>query len=430
MSLKTLFRFKRIGWFCGTAMATVMLSGCVNAEQGGAFPAQIPLEKPDREMSAAMHRMYDVWNPHEDHGNELYSNFKYQEAQGLKKSPNISRRDPSKVIRVNGKYYVWYTYRNSPIPVGPQKATDTVPSYDWDLADIWYATSKDGYTWEEQGPAVKRLPKPQYGWRSISTTDILVWKGKYYLYYQGFNEIPGKRSDRAAVTVASADSPDGPWTPHGEVVIDFGKEGEWDSAAIHDPYPVVFNDKIYIYYKGSPGRRKEGNIIRAQGVAMAENPLGPFTKSKLNPIINSGHEASVFPWKDGIAAIVSIDGPEKNTIQWSPDGENFEVKANIQMVPVAPGPFIPDVFASNGDGRGFTWGLSHVNYAGSGVQNNCGLLRFDCDLSLDVDREIFKRNNLRFTIDTYLQNGVALPKWLDKRIRSESKQIEKDTIVK
>ena len=65
------------------------------ASEQGAFPAQIPMEKPDRPLSAAMHRMYDQWNPHEDHGNELYSNFKYTDLKGLERSPNISRRDPS-----------------------------------------------------------------------------------------------------------------------------------------------------------------------------------------------------------------------------------------------------------------------------------------------------------------------------------------------
>ena len=30
------------------------------------FPAKLPLEKPDRELSASMERMYDIWNPHED----------------------------------------------------------------------------------------------------------------------------------------------------------------------------------------------------------------------------------------------------------------------------------------------------------------------------------------------------------------------------
>ena len=123
-----------------------------------AFPAKIPLEKPsDRKLSAATERMYDVWNPHEDRGNEFFSNFKYSRLEGFSREPNVSRRDPSKVIRVDDTYYVYYTCRRTEgPPAGPEKATDTIPSRDWDLAEIWYATSKDGFRWKEQGPAVKR----------------------------------------------------------------------------------------------------------------------------------------------------------------------------------------------------------------------------------------------------------------------------------
>ncbi|MCP5119790.1 MAG: family 43 glycosylhydrolase, partial [bacterium] len=248
---------------------------------GQPFPARIPLHKPaDRPLSAAVQRLYDVWNPHEDPANELYSNFKFSRLEGFSYAGNTSRRDPSKVLRINGAYYVWYTRRQTAAPpAGPRKATGAIPSFDWDLAEIWYATSKDGFTWKEQGPAVKRAPKPQYGWRSVSTPDVLAWGGKYYLYYQGFNAIPGLKGDRAAATVAAADSPEGPWRPLGKVVVDFGAEGEWDSNAIHDPYPLVYNGKIHLYYKGSPGKQGEGGtLVRAQGVAIADHPLGPFTK--------------------------------------------------------------------------------------------------------------------------------------------------------
>ena len=117
--------------------------------------------------------------------------------------------------------------------------------------------SRDGWTWvEDKVPAVKRLPKPQNGWRSISTLDILIWNKKYYLYYQAFNEIPGKNvADRAAVTVAESDSPYGPWKPSGKMIINFGKSADWDSNAIHDPYPIVYKNKIYLYYKGSPQKK-------------------------------------------------------------------------------------------------------------------------------------------------------------------------------
>ena len=33
-------------------------------------------------------------------------------------------------------------------PVGEAAQTDTIPATDWDLADIWYATSKNGFDWE------------------------------------------------------------------------------------------------------------------------------------------------------------------------------------------------------------------------------------------------------------------------------------------
>ena len=162
---------------------------------------------------------------------------------------------------------------------------------------------------------------------------------------------------------------------------------------------------------------------------MATDPLGPFTPSPLNPVINSGHETCMFPWKDGIAALVAIDGPEKNTIQWSPDGENFDIMSFIQVPPIAPGPFSPDAFSGNGSGRGITWGLCHINPDGGGSVNDSILARFDCDLSMDVDRQEFKRNNLRFNLETYFQDGVRLTDNMRRLIQREQAEIDKETII-
>ena len=53
---------------------------------------------------------------------ELYTQFKYTELKGFDYhggDGTVTRRDPSKVIYENGKYYVWYTYRNTPVkPIG------------------------------------------------------------------------------------------------------------------------------------------------------------------------------------------------------------------------------------------------------------------------------------------------------------------------
>jgi hypothetical protein len=47
-----------------------------------------------------------------------------------------------------------------------------------------------------------------------------------------------------------------------------------------------------------------------------------------------------------------LDGNEHFTIQYAPDGVNFEVASITSMLPFAGGPFVPDAFADTGDGRG------------------------------------------------------------------------------
>ncbi|MEM8900504.1 MAG: glycoside hydrolase [Bacteroidota bacterium] len=375
-----------------------------------AFPFVLPKEKPDRPLSAALARNY-TYPAARPEDNELYSQFKYTELKGFDYHDfdgTVSRRDPSKVIFANGKYYVWYTYRNTPTPPqGADNSNDTIPSRDWDLAEIWYATSEDGVHWEEQGVAIPRPAKPNVGWRSVSTADILVWKDKYYLYYQGFMETSGKRGDDCPVTVSYADSPNGPWTPTHQIVIPNGENGSWDQYSIHDPYPLVYKDKIYLYYKsdfdGDP------RLVRMQGLAMAEDPLGPFNKHPLNPVLASGHETTLFPFKEGIAALVIKDGNEHFTIQYAEDGVNFHVASISAVMPIAAGPYVPDAFTNTSYGKGISWGLAHVTSAGSKGKPCSLLLRFDCDLSLDFhDPEMKNHSNFySYRPEFFYQHGLT-----------------------
>lgn len=384
--------------------------------QQGAFPFFITEEKPDRPLSAAVARNYDAYLSIRPEQNELYTQFKYTALKGFDYNGGdgtLTRRDPSKIIFENGKYYVWYTYRNTSVkPVGmsrAKEANDTIPSSDWDLADIWYATSTDGFTWEEQGVAVPRPPKPQPGWRSVTTTDILKWKGKYYLYYQAFMEASGLKGDNCPVAVSYADSPDGPWTPTYKIVIPNGTEGEWDQFKIHDPYPLVHDGKIYIYYKSGFDDRPEykPSKIRMQGLAIADDPLGPFEKHPLNPLINSGHETTLFPFKEGVAAIVQRNGMERNTIQYAKDWVNFEIASIVELLPIAAGPFAPDAFTDTKDGRGISWGLSHfINAGGDWSRNHTILTRFDCDLSLDIHDEKMKGHYIRHSPEFHYKQGL------------------------
>ena len=210
---------------------------------------------------------------------------------------------------------------------------------------------------------------------------------------------------------------------HPEPVILPGEKGTWNNIKINDPCPVVLNGRILIYYKGAPVERGNEYLIRMQGVSFADHPLGPFEASSINPVINSGHETCMFPWKKGVAALVALDGPEKNTIQYAPDGENFKIVSLIQVPPVAPGPYCPDAFSDSGNGRGFLWGLCHINPDGGGAVSESILARFDCDLSVDVDERKFKRNNLRFNASTYFQRGVVLSQGWRERIQKNEKML-------
>ncbi|WP_298535711.1 family 43 glycosylhydrolase [uncultured Algibacter sp.] len=322
-----------------------------------------------------------------DSDNELYTRFRYKPVSGLGYEEGVNRRDPSSIIKVGDLYYVWYTH-----------CKDTESS--WLNADLWYATSKDGVNWKEQGPAVERGGKGSWDDYSVFTTNILVANGKYYLTYQARTFF----EQRNVIGMAWADTPDGPWTklsnpilrttPDGKlknehktgfthVLEDATLEpGSWDSGAVHDPGVIVRNGKYYLYYKGHAVGEKMYSDSK-WGVAISDSPEGPYIKSPYNPVTNSGHEIWVFPWKSGIAAIVDWAGPEKGTVQYSEDGLNFEVITVLEDIPPAGGAYIADKFLDTKNGKGFDWGLCHY-----GRSNWTFLVRFECDLKQDSKKNL------------------------------------------
>ena len=89
------------------------------AEQQGEFPFILPKNRPNMPLSAAMERLYSAYPAPRPEHNELYTQFKFTKLKGFSYNGGdgtITRRDPSKVIFANGKYYVWYTRRHTPTP--------------------------------------------------------------------------------------------------------------------------------------------------------------------------------------------------------------------------------------------------------------------------------------------------------------------------
>ncbi|MGI9175949.1 MAG: glycoside hydrolase family 117 protein, partial [Rhodothermales bacterium] len=92
--------------------------------------------------------------------------------------------------------------------------------------------------------------------------------------------------------------------------------------------------------------------------AISDSLRGPYVKSEYNPITNSGHELAVWPYQGGVSALIITDGPERNTIQWAPDGINFEIKSHIKSGPPAAG-LVRSFDTDKGPLEALTWGLTH-----------------------------------------------------------------------
>ncbi len=176
--------------------------------------------------------------------------------------------------------------------------------------------------------------------------------------------------------MAVADSPEGPWRKVAQPLIEPSSDGEWlgeednrflvkkkggfDSHKTHDPCLMFYKNQFYLDYKGERmGEQMDsGGREINWGVAIANKIVGPYVKSPYNPVTNSGHEVMIWHYRGGIAALLTTDGPEKNTMQYAADGINFEIMASIKNPPEAGGLFrTPD--NDKGPLEGLRWGLCH-----------------------------------------------------------------------
>ena len=66
--------------------------------------------------------------------------FEYFDVTGIGYVKDVSRRDPSDIIREGSQYYIWYT--KIPANTGGKRTALYNSGY---YGTIWYATSSDGY---------------------------------------------------------------------------------------------------------------------------------------------------------------------------------------------------------------------------------------------------------------------------------------------
>ncbi len=319
-----------------------------------------------------------------------FCDFTESDVQGLGYEEGVHRRDPSSVIKVGDTYYVWYT-KSIGKSLGFGTGDYEAKVFPWDQCDVWYAVSKDGYQWQEQGPAVVRGEKGSYDDRSVFTPEILKHDGRFYLVYQVV-QAPYLRRSFENIAIAMADRPEGPWTKSAAPILCPTANGEWegdddnrfyvkkkggfDSHKVHDPSLFYYNHQFYLYYKGEAMGEElyMGGRETKWGVAIADRADGPYVRSEYNPVTNSGHETCLWEHDGGMAAMLRTDGVEKNTLQFAKDGINFEIKAVVKSTPEASGPYRDEEADPSDPLGGIRWGLCHD------VDKEWGYIRrFDID---------------------------------------------------
>jgi len=279
--------------------------------------------------------------------------FLFKPVTGIGHETGVCRRDPSDVIKVGDVYFVWYTKVLAEAPIYPSGYFGT----------IWYATSPDGLHWQEQGEALGKGPSGSFDAYAVFTPGILVAQRKYYLYYtavpNGF--VNNNTSDFTAIGMAQSDSPHGPWkkNPANPIVKPSTDHTKFDSYRVDDSCLIKRDGRFWLYYKGRQYSRTPGQT--KMGVAMAEQPVGPYVKVHDvfadSSILSGSHEVLVWPKGTGVAALCSIS----KTIQFAADGLHFKPMASVSNRPNAPGGYRPDAFLDVEIPRTMPWGISMVH---------------------------------------------------------------------
>ncbi len=403
------------------ALIVMSLFSCQESQTTESQQSEITESKTSQSLESASYKRFREGKIRYEKFNEFNTQFKFTKLEGFEFEKGIERYYPSSIIQVGDKYFMWYSkpLANSGV-VGPNDATDTSRAFHWDLCDVWYATSTDGLKWEEQGVAIPRGATGNYDHRSVFNPDILVANDKYYLVYQAAASVKDARWSKLFKTsgdfapnvigMSVADSPTGPWKALDKPILTPGSKDAWDGEVIHEPTFFVKGGQYFLYYKShgrlpwtpniSAGKfnKEHADVPLATGVAIADNPEGPYIKSKYNPVLMGGHGSTFWPYRNGVCAILP-EGPERNSILFSEDGINFHPMIQGLSVPKGGGAFRPGKYTDVDvqAGQGLTWGVSHLLYP------YYHFVRFDCDLSLEHGDKINKGHQI---IKDYI-NGDA-----------------------
>ena len=126
--------------------------------------------------------------------------FTVRDVSGIGRDPVNVYQDPSNIMQIGDRYYVWYTR----YPHDESWMTTWRTS---NCTKIWLATSADGVSWLEHGQVLEDSDQAAWHGEGKHAPSVAYHDGKYYLYFCAHTGAPVNEKH---IGVALADSPEGP----------------------------------------------------------------------------------------------------------------------------------------------------------------------------------------------------------------------------
>ncbi len=328
---------------------------------------------------------------------DLGATLSYSPLTGIAPEAGLTRRDPSDIIFVDGKYYVWYTKIIAGAPTYPEGYGGT----------IWFASSEDGINWTEEKEVIGAGAKGAFDSFGVLTPNIYYHPSTkmYYLYYTGIGgernadwrfDDPAVWAGIGVVKSARVNGGKEEWIRcnGGEPVIapQLGKTGVVDGWHVDDTVAFYKDNQVWLYYKGHSGKEQVvGTPYPYQTTPMmlvvSDNPEGDFKKVTATGkpfLLQAGHEVLVWEHEGKYRTLpMGHYRPYLDCdyhIHESTDGIHFEViSRHVENINQgnntglrAPGCYRWDL--TNGPKPEKLWGVSMNSYSG-----HPGLVRWELE---------------------------------------------------
>jgi len=168
------------------------------------------------------------------------------------------------VVKFKGKYFNYYS------------------GYDGKIWRTGVATSDDGVSWEKySGNPVLEPNASNWDQKYIAANGgAVVFKGKVYYAYHG---VDAKGVTRIGLAVST----DGfSFKKNPKPVLSPTNDGGWESLAVADPYLIVHDGTLYLYYLG-----QNMALVQRIGVAKSSDSVN-WVRSNANPIFDVGAQGA------------------------------------------------------------------------------------------------------------------------------------------